>query len=169
IDREVFSKLERLNMAPSALSSDAEFLRRVYLDTIGSLPEPEDVRKFLADRDPKKREKKIDELLSHPLHAALWATKFCDITGNNTDQLEPPNELKFRRSQLWHDWFRKRVAENMPYDELVRGVLCATSREGQSPDEWIREVDALDESLQQGVATHYADRQSLDLFWRRQQ
>src|SRR5207249_10743826 len=130
IDREVFSKLERLNMAPSALAGDAEFLRRVYLDTIGSLPEPEDVRKFLADRDPKKREKKIDELLTHPLHAALWATKFCDITGNNTDGLEQPQQRKPYLSQMWHDWFRKRIADNVPYDEIIKGGLVDTSREG---------------------------------------
>src|SRR5262249_20820602 len=84
IDREVLAKLQRLNIAPSELSGDAEFLRRVTIDTIGCLPTPDEVRAFLADKDPNKREKKIDELLAHPLHAALWATKFCDITGNNT-------------------------------------------------------------------------------------
>src|SRR5207248_9964905 len=84
IDREVFAKLRRLNMVPSELASDAEFLRRVTIDTIGSLPSPEEVRAFLASKDPRKREKKIDELLAHPLHAALWATKFSDITGNSS-------------------------------------------------------------------------------------
>ena len=41
--------------------------------------------------------------------------------------------MRPKRSQMWHDWFRKRMAENMPYDEIVRGVLCATSRDGKSP------------------------------------
>src|SRR5262245_23542819 len=84
IDREVFAKLRRLNIVPSDLASDAEFLRRVTIDTIGCLPSPEEVRTFLADKSPNKRARKIDELLAHPLHAALWATKFSDITGNNT-------------------------------------------------------------------------------------
>src|SRR5581483_10017122 len=98
IDREVFAKLRKLNMAPSELSGDAEFLRRVTIDTIATLPTPDEVRAFLADTSPDKRERKIDELLAHPLHAALWATRFSDITGNNTDALENPVPLKPRRS-----------------------------------------------------------------------
>src|SRR5262249_43254563 len=90
IDREVVAKLRRLNVVPSELTDDAEFLRRVTIDTIGGLPSPEEVCTFLADTDPDKRAKKIDKLLSHPQHAALWATRLCDITGNNTDQLELP-------------------------------------------------------------------------------
>src|SRR5262249_42198122 len=169
IDREVFAKLWRLNIMPSELSDDAEFLRRITIDTIGSLPSPEEVRSFLSDSDPDKRAKKIDSLLSHPLHAALWATRFCDITGNNTDQLELPQDMRPKRSQMWHDWFRKRIADNMPYDEIVRGVLTATSRDGLKPEEWLKQWQAMDESAQKGWQTGYAERPSLDLFWRRQQ
>src|SRR5581483_1876667 len=79
IDREVFGKLKRLNIVPSDLSGDLEFLRRIYIDTVGTLPTPEEARAFLADKSADKRAKKIDELLAHPNHAALWATKFCDI------------------------------------------------------------------------------------------
>jgi hypothetical protein len=169
IDREVFAKLRRLNLVPSDLSADAEFLRRVTIDTIGTLPTPDEVRAFLADKDPNKRARKIDELLTHPLHAAVWATKFCDITGNNTDLLEQPNELKPKRSQMWHDWFRKRIAENVPYDEIVRGVLCATSREGLSPEEWLQQSKTIEEQAAKGFETDYSKRDFLDLFWRRQQ
>jgi hypothetical protein len=169
VDREVFAKLRRLNIVPSGLAGDAEFLRRVTIDTIGSLPTPEEVRAFVADHDPKKREKKVDELLAHPLHAALWATKFCDITGNNTDTLENPQQTRPKRSQMWHDWLRKRFAQNRPYDEIVRGILCATSRDGRSPEEWVKEEKALDEAMAKGFDNHYADRATLDLFWRKQQ
>jgi hypothetical protein len=169
LDRIVQEKLKRLNMAPADLSDDAEFLRRITIDTIGSLPSPADIRAFLADKDPKKREKKIDELLKHPLHAALWATKFCDITGNNTQRLEQPNQLKPKLSQMWHDWFRKRVADNMPYDEIVKGVLTATSRDDMKPEEFIKYDAKITEEIGKGFTTSYADHKSLDLFWRRQQ
>lgn len=168
IDRLVFDKLRRLNIVPSELSTDAEFLRRVTLDTIGSLPSPDEVRAFLADPRPDKRTRKIEELLEHPRHAALWATKFCDITGNNTDQMENPPQLRSRRSQMWHDWLRKRWAANVPYDELVRGILCATSRDGQTVDVWLQQVKDLDDAMQKGFVSAYADRPSLDLFWRKQ-
>jgi hypothetical protein len=169
IDREVFAKLRRLNIVPSELTDDAEFLRRVTLDTIGGLPQPDEVRAFLADADPDRRTKKIDSLLAHRQHAALLATRLCDITGNNTDQLENPVELRAKRSQMWHDWFRKRIADNMPYDDIVRGVLTATSRDRLSPGAWIKQDRAIEEAAKKGWQTSYADRPSLDLFWRRQQ
>ncbi len=168
IDHEVFAKLRRLNMVPSGLSGDGEFLRRVTLDTIGTLPTPQEVRDFLADTRPDKRTRKIEELLAHPMHAALWATKLCDITGNNTDALENPQQRRARLSQMWHDWFRKRLADNMPYDQIVHGVLCATSRDGLSPQEYVQHV-AKTEAIDSGFNTIYASRFTLDLFWRRQQ
>ena len=132
IDREVFAKLQLLNMVPSDLAADDEFLRRVTIDTIGQLPTPDEVRAFLADKDPNKREKKIDELLAHPLHAALWATKFSrHHRQQHRRRWSNPQQLQPKRSQMWHDWLRKRVADNMPYDQIVRGILTATSRDGQ--------------------------------------
>lgn len=168
IDREVFSKLKRLNMVPSDLCSDGEFVRRVYLDTIGTLPTADEARKFIESKDAGKREKLIDELLRHPMHAALWATKFCDITGNNTDALENPQQRKADLSQMWHDWFRTRVEKNVPYDQIVKGVLTATSREGRKPADYLKEVEAVEEAQDKNEQTKYAERDTLDLFWRRQ-
>jgi hypothetical protein len=170
IDKEVFARLRVLNMVPSDQSSDAEFLRRVTIDTIGQLPTPDEVRAFLADTRAGKRARKIDELLAHPLHAALWATKLCDITGNDTLSLEQPVQLRAKRSQLWHEWFRKRIADNLPYDQVVHGVLCASSREGKTPNEWIEQVRKVDTALEKGFdGGEYASRDTLDLYWRRQQ
>jgi hypothetical protein len=166
IDREVFAKLKRLNIVPSDLASDAEFLRRVTIDTIGCLPSPQEVRVFLADRRPDKRSRKIDELLAHPLHAALWATRLSDVTGNSTSELRAPGPLQPKFSQMWHDWLRKRLAANVPYDEIVRGILCSTSREEKSSPDWFRASKALEEEARKGWPKSYADRASLDLFYR---
>jgi len=167
VDREVFVRLGRLNMVPSELCSDGEFLRRVTIDTVGRLPSPDEVRAFLADKDADKRAKKIDELLAHPLHAALWATKFCDITGNDTQSLDRPFSLRSRVSHAWHDWFRKRIHENVAYDEIVHGVLCATSREGMESDAWITHVRKIDDQFLWSHDSDYAERKTLDLYWRR--
>src|SRR5262249_18009027 len=64
---------------------------------------------------------------------------------------------------------RKRMQENMGYDKIVKGVLTATSREGKSPEDWLEQVIKIDQSLQSGFDTDYAHRDTLDLFWRRQQ
>src|SRR5437868_15345679 len=114
-----------LNMIPSDLASDATFIRRVYIDTIAQLPPPDEVRAFLADTDSKKREKLIDKLLAHPLHAAIWATKLSDVTANNTQAPEQPAQTQPKRPQMWHDCIRKRLADSHPYDQLVRGHLTA--------------------------------------------
>lgn len=167
IDREVFAKLRQLNLVPSDLSDDAEFLRRVTIDTIGCLPAPQEVRAFLGDTRADKRSRKIDELLSHPMHAALWATKFCDITGANVDVMDGPPELRAKRAKMWHDWFRRRIADNMPYDQIAHGVLCATTREGRDLKAWIQDEVNQNGALLKGFDTDYANRQSLDLFWRR--
>src|SRR5690606_22541564 len=81
IDEQVLAKLRRLNVPPSELADDATFLRRVRLDVTGQLPSPHEVREFLADLLPDKREKKIDQLLDEPGYAALWTLKFCDLLG----------------------------------------------------------------------------------------
>jgi hypothetical protein len=167
VDREVFARLRKLNMVPSGLSDDSEFFRRVTIDTIGALPTPAEVRRFLADRDPDKRAKAIDRLLAHPLHAALWATRFCDITGNDVGTMEGPPELAAKRAKMWHDWFRIRIADNVSYERIVRGVLCASSRTDSDIGRWIKEEVALDEAARRGFDSDYARRPGLDLFWRR--
>lgn len=169
IDTQVFAKLKMMNVVPSDLAADEVFLRRAYIDTLAQLPPPDVVRAFVADTDPKKREKVIDRLLADPLHAAVWATKLSDITGNNTQALEVPQQTQPKRSQMWHDWLRKRIADNVPYDELVRNIVTASSRDGAAPDEWLAFVKKVDEQAAQGLKTDYPDKKTLDLFWRRQQ
>jgi hypothetical protein len=169
IDKEVFAKLKMMNVVPSDVASDTTFLRRLYIDATGQLPTAAEVREFLADKDPKKREKMIDKLLAHPLHAAVWATKLSDVTGNNTQALEQPQQTQPKRSQMWHDWIRKRIADNVPYDQMVRDILTATSTDGQKPDEWIAFVKKIDEQSAKGFTTDYPEKKTLDMFWRRQQ
>ena len=67
IDEFIFSKMQRDGIPHAGLSSDAEFLRRLHLDLTGRLPEPEAIRKFLADTDPAKRDKMIDALMATPI------------------------------------------------------------------------------------------------------
>ena len=167
VDREVDARLRAMGIAPSGPASDAEFLRRVSLDVIGALPSPEEVRAFLDDRSPGKRSRTIDALLAHPMHAALWATRYLDITGCDLDSMEKPDDLRPRRASMWHDWFRERFAENTPYDEIARGLLCATSRDGKDVEAWLREEAGRMLAAKAGSETDYASKSGLDLFWRR--
>ena len=129
IDRSIADKLRKLNIVPSPLCDDLMFLRRVHLDIIGQLPMPDDIRKFQADPAKNKRERVIDELLRHPLHAAVWATKLCDITGAD-------NRVQYDRAVCnSHDWFRNKLAANWPWDKIAQGVLTASGADNRSIEE----------------------------------
>jgi hypothetical protein len=168
IDRLVFAKLRKLRIVPSETCTDADFLRRASLDVAGRLPTPDEVRSFLADERSDKRERRIDELLADSGHAALWATRWCDITGNSVETMEDPQELRVKRAKMWHDWLRLRFARNTPYDRIVHDILCATSRDGRETSAWMKEEIALNQAARKGFEADYAHRASLDLYWRRQ-
>jgi hypothetical protein len=72
---------------------------------------------------------------------------------------------------MWHDWLRKRVADNVPYDKTVRDILTATSLDGMAPEEWVAFTRRVDEQSEKanGYGTDYPNKPTLDLFWRRQQ
>jgi len=164
IDELVAAKWGRLGLQPSELSGDAEFLRRVSLDLIGTLPTPDEVRKFLADKDAKKRAKKIDELLDRPEYATYWATKFSDLTGNDSAGTPPPAA---KTSWLWHGWLRDKLAANLPYDDLVAGIVTATTREGRPVDDAAKEYKQIADDIKDGFdSPAYARRKTNDLFWK---
>lgn len=166
IDELVVQKLRKLGVVPSELCSDEEFLRRVSLDMTGTLPLPSEITEFTADSSPDKRAKKIDELLARPTYSAWWATKLCDVTGNNARNI---NDQQFRRemSQQWYQWIYRRVSENTPYDELAAGIVLATSRRpGQSFDEYSAEMSSY---FRPDNPADFAYRETMPYYWSRRQ
>ncbi|RME91128.1 MAG: DUF1549 domain-containing protein, partial [Verrucomicrobia bacterium] len=79
VDKAVFPQWRRLGITPARPCTDAVFLRRAYLDVIGTLPTMAEARAFLADRRPDKRRRLVDELLERPEFADYWAMKWCDV------------------------------------------------------------------------------------------
>jgi len=166
IDRLVVQKLRKLGIVPSALSTDAEFLRRVSLDLVGTLPTAPDVEAFLKDTDPKKRTKKVEELLGRPAYAAWWATRLSDFTGNNDDALNNVIPSRRRRaSQDWYDWLKDRVARNVPYDKLVEGLVMATSRNsGESFKQFSTTMSGV---YRADGDQKFTDREGMSHYWAR--
>jgi len=122
IDKHVWDKLTRLGIPPSELADDATFLRRVYLDVIGTLPTAKEARAFLADTDPKKRAKLIDTLLDRPEYADFWAMKWADLLRVDRDLLTANGAVAF------HRWLRQQFADNRPYDQFARDILTAEGK-----------------------------------------
>lgn len=166
IDGFVVDRLRKLGIVPSELCTDEEFLRRASLDTTGTLPLPDEVSAFLADSSPDKRTRKIDELLARPTYSAWWATKLCDITGDNEQNV---GERLFRRQQAeqWYQWIYRRIEQNVPYDKLVEGIVLATSRKpGQSFEDYSAEMNAY---YRPEAPADFAAREALPQFWARRQ
>ncbi len=164
IDRLVVAKLRKLGIVPSKLCSDAEFLRRVRLDLTGTLPSEAEVLEFLSDTRPDKRARKIDELLDSDEYAAWWATKLCDITGNNAAVMGEP-AIRRQQAEMWWYWMYHRVRTNMPYDKIVEGIVLATGKQpGQSYREYCAEMTGY---LRPEKLPEFGRRPTLPHFWAR--
>lgn len=119
IDERIFSKLRRLNIRPSPLTSDAEFLRRIYLDNLGLLPTQEETARFLASSHPDKRAKLIDSLLERREFSDVWALKFTELFRAGT------REAGAKGARIVYDYARQSFRENKPYDVFVRELLLS--------------------------------------------
>jgi Protein of unknown function (DUF1553)/Protein of unknown function (DUF1549)/Bacterial Ig-like domain (group 2)/Bacterial Ig-like domain len=129
IDELVLAKWRELRLEPSPLASDAVFLRRVYLDALGTLPSPDEVRAFLKSNDSNKRSQVVDQLLGltgelspgarDDAFASYWALKWGDLLRNSRTTLGEQG--------MWslHNWIRASLRKNRPVDEWVREILTA--------------------------------------------
>ncbi|MFN8006417.1 MAG: DUF1549 domain-containing protein [Terriglobia bacterium] len=120
IDREVFAKLKKFQILPSEPASDAEFLRRVCLDLTGTLPPPQRVREFLADRDPQKRNRLIEILFNSPEYVDYWSFRFSDLL-----RASFVNSMSIDGAKGYQDWIINSFASNKPYDQMARERIAA--------------------------------------------
>lgn len=129
IDRLAAAKFREIGISPSPLCDDATFLRRVYLDAVGTLPTPEQAAAFLDSKDPDKRNQLIDALLgltgdpSRDVHnnayAAYWSLKWADLIRSNSTSLGEQG--------MWalHNWLTASFRDNKPFDRFVRELITA--------------------------------------------
>ena len=120
IDEFIFSKLKRVNIIPSPLSSDSEFVRRVYLDAIGLLPTLEESARFLDSKDPRKRAALIEELIGRAEFAEIWATRFSDLLRVGLlDQ-------RSKGGRIMYSWLREAMREDRPFDQFATELITAS-------------------------------------------
>ncbi|MBI3465545.1 MAG: DUF1549 domain-containing protein [Planctomycetes bacterium] len=119
IDGLVWDKLERLGITPSQAAGDSTFVRRAYIDAIGRLPTPDEVRAFLADPSSDKRTRLLEQLLARPEYADYWANKWADLLRPN------PYRVGIKAVRSLDAWLRDAFRRNMPYDQFVRELLTA--------------------------------------------
>lgn len=129
IDGHIYAKLRAIQVLPSDLSGDAEFLRRASFDTTGLPPEPEEVRTFLADVRPDKRARKIEELLEREAFGDFWAAHWLELSGTH----EGGDSARFKNMWVLSAWLRDAVNRNLPYDEFVRALVAGKGSSLENP------------------------------------
>lgn len=140
IDDLNFRRLKTLRLQPSDLSGDTEFLRRAYLDTLGLLPTPDEVRAFAADTRPDKRARLIDALIDRPEFADLWTMRWASVLRIEERTLDP------KGAQIYRDWLRTCITTGKPFDEVVRELITGTgSTYTNPPANYYRRTRAADE------------------------
>lgn len=120
IDEHVLDQLERLRLKPSPRSSDHEFVRRVYLDVIGTLPTVQETRDFVLDERADKRDRLIETLLGRAEYVDFWTYKWSDLLLVNGRRLRP------LAVKAYYVWIKNHVSKNTPWDEVVREIVTAT-------------------------------------------
>lgn len=120
IDTEINRVLDQLQLPHSPPCDDITFVRRAYLDLIGTLPTPQEVDRFLADPSTGKRRKLVDRLLARPEFADYWAYQWGDLLRIESKRLGKAGADRF------HRWVREQIASNARVDALARAMLTST-------------------------------------------
>jgi len=130
IDELVSARLQVLKFQPANICSDAVFVRRIYLDTIGALPTAVEAENFILDRNPDKRAVLIDHLLARDEFADDQAMKWSDLL---RVKAEFPINLWPNAAQGYHHWIRECLRQNLPYDQFARAMLTANGSDFDAP------------------------------------
>ncbi len=129
VDELAAIKFRELGIEPSQLCDDATFLRRAFLDSIGTIPSTTETKAFLESADPDKRKKLVDRLLGltgdpaqdiyNDAYAAYWSLKWSDLLRNTSADLGEQG--------MWsmHNWIRESFRTNKPFDQFVRELITA--------------------------------------------
>ncbi len=138
VDAVVRAEWRKAGILPSSRADDAAFLRRVYIDVVGTIPTYDETSAFLADRAPDKRDRLVAKLLASPDYAEHWAAHWDDMLMGEQAKGQEIDRAAFR------DWLRSAFAKNTSWDKLVYGILSATGQNsaGGSPAESNSDPDA---------------------------
>jgi len=130
IDELVLARLKRSGIQPANVCSDAVFVRRVYLDVIGTLPTPKEANEFLQDKNPNKRISLINRLLEREEFVDYWTLKWCDLLRVKS---EFPINLWPNAVQAYYRWIHDSLRMNMPYDQFARELLTSSGSNFRVP------------------------------------
>lgn len=150
IDGLVNAKLKKLRIAPSERCDDATFLRRASLDITGTLPTPAEVKAFLADTNPQKREAIVDRFLERKEFVDLWVMKWAELLQiRSADQQV---QMSYKSALQYFDWLESQITRNVPVDAMVKTLLTATGPSFENPEANFYKIERDTLKLSENVA-----------------
>jgi len=136
VDEYIFGRMERDGIQPAPISSDEEFLRRIYLDVTGRIPSADQVRSFVNDTDPEKRNAVIDSLIGSPEFVDKWTMFFGDLFKNDGPSANVNRYLQGR--DAFYTYLKTSISMNKPYDRMAREIITGTGDTFESgPANWV--------------------------------
>lgn len=129
VDKLVYDKLQRVKILPSAVCTDEEFVRRIYLDLTGLPPTVDQIFAFLngPGDGTAKREALVDQLIGSPAFIEHWTNKWADMLQVNRKFLGEEGAITLR------NWIKHSVAMNKPYNQLAYEILTASGSNLENP------------------------------------
>ena len=122
IDRFVLARLEKEGLKPSPEADKYTLARRVALDLTGLPPDPELVKRFVADSSPEAYEQLVDELLKSPAYGERWARMWLDLA-RYADTKGYDKDLG-RTIWRYRDWVIDAFNRDLPYDQFTLDQLA---------------------------------------------
>jgi hypothetical protein len=132
IDQLVNENLHKLRILPSGICTDEEFVRRAFIDIAGVYPEANDIRTFIADKNPDKRAALVDKLLERKEFTELWVMKWAELLQirSSINNNQPPF---YKNALLYYNWLSERIGKNIPINEIVMELLSSTGGTVSNP------------------------------------
>jgi hypothetical protein len=135
IDEEILGRLEKEKIPAAALTTDAEFVRRIYLDLAGRLPKPSEYREFVNSTDAAKREALVDRLLYSPDYLNRWSTWLGDLVQNNRTAFNVNQNVNGRNTM--YDYLRQVVVNDKSMRDLAWELIATGGNNYDSgPANW---------------------------------
>ncbi len=128
VDTLINQKLKTLQIQPSDVCSDAEFIRRATLDICGALPSGEELNAFVSNTDPDKRAKLVDQLLERKEFVEIWVMKWAELL-----QVRSTNNVSYKSTLLYYNWLQEQIASNVPIDQMIISLLGSEGGTFSSP------------------------------------
>lgn len=127
IDELVAANYLMFNVQPNPLTTDEQFVRRIYLDIAGTIPTYQQAKSFIESSDPHKRAKLIDQLLNSP----GYASHYFNYWGNILRLTDNPDPNIF--GEPYNEWVKQSIRDNLPFDQMVREMLTAEGKVWENP------------------------------------